>query len=413
MVRNILLTTFFILCSATYCFAQISSEEIISGDKTVILFKASKYTIDPSYAMNKGALNRLDSLIGRLNRQLIDTLYIVSCTSPDGSKGFNNRLAKHRSTSITNYLKRKYPTMDFSKIVISEKTYLWNELVDRIKKDSACTYQIEIEKIAEYASGSQQFTQILKKVDQGKCYKYISDNYLIFLRNATAFHKNEWPKGELNALLAPPHLEQTPTITDILPIRPIQPSSYRWKYPIALKTNLLLDAVTAVNIEIEVPISRRWSVNAGYYFPWWYLKKDKVALHILYGYIEGRYWLGKKVRRSYFYDSLNGDRNPLQGWYAGVYFGKGIYDLLWKTEGVKGDIQWSAGVSVGYVRPIGKHLALEFGTSIGYLDTDYKRFVPKGECLLWKSDESAKWLGITQAKVSLVWRIGFKHKIRR
>jgi len=372
------------------------------------LFKTSKYSIDRVYANNNEALNKLDTFICRLNAQLIDTLYILTSTSPEGSISFNKRLAKRRSEAIVAYLKTKYSHIDFNKIVISEKTHLWNELVNQIKNDSSCAYKIEIGKIAECATTSNQFEHLLKKVDQGNCFKYIAQNYLYSLRNATAYHNNKEQNIKLHSLIIPPLYRDTDSSGNLRSSYMPRQNSYTWKYPLALKTNLLFDALTALNIELEVPLTKRWSINAGYYFPWWYLKKDKIALHILYGYIEGRYWFNNKVEHSYCYHSLNGEKNSLKGWYGGFYIGKGIYDLMWKSEGVKGDIRWSGGLSFGYVHPISKHFALEFGASIGYVDTDYKRFTPKGECLLWKSDESVKWIGITQAKISLVWRLGFK-----
>lgn len=412
MTRRYLFIISIILCSAVYSFAQINSEEKIFRDKTVILFKTSQYSIDPTYANNKEALKRLDSLVWKLNRQQIDTLYILSCTSPDGNIDLNKQLAEQRANSIAKYLRKKHSKANFSRIIISRKNYLWDEMTRQIKKDTVFNYKTEIENISENTSNSNQFANMLKKVDQGRCYQYIVDNYLAFFRNATAYHKNEEPKIELHSFIDSQIAKYTDATSNSLLNVPAKQSFYRWKYPFALKTNLLLDALTAVNIEMEMPITRKWSVNVGCYFPWWYLKKDKITLHLLYGYVEGRYWLGNKIRHSYYYHSLKGETNPLQGWYGGVYVGKGIYDLLWKTEGVKGDIKWSAGLSFGYVRPLNQHFALEFGTNIGYIDTDYKRFVPKGECLYWKSDESVKWFGITQAKVSLVWRLGFKQKYK-
>lgn len=48
------------------------------------------------------------------------------------------------------------------------------------------------------------------------------------------------------------------------------------------------------NVEIEVPIGKRWSVNGEYMFPWWLLDGDKYSLQILTGGLEGRYWLGSR-----------------------------------------------------------------------------------------------------------------------
>jgi hypothetical protein len=40
------------------------------------------------------------------------------------------------------------------------------------------------------------------------------------------------------------------------------------KTHIALKSNVLFDAVSAINVELEVPIDKSWSVAGKYIFPW-------------------------------------------------------------------------------------------------------------------------------------------------
>ena len=49
----------------------------------------------------------------------------------------------------------------------------------------------------------------------------------------------------------------------------------------ALKTNLLFDVAMMPNIEIEVPIGKRWSINGEYMFPWWLFDGDKYSMPIL------------------------------------------------------------------------------------------------------------------------------------
>ena len=79
------------------------------------------------------------------------------------------------------------------------------------------------------------------------------------------------------------------------------------------------------NVEIEVPIGKRWSVNGEYMFPWWLLDGDKYSLQILTGGLEGRYWLGSRKNRM--------NREVLTGHFLGLYAGGGKYDLQWKENG--------------------------------------------------------------------------------
>ena len=95
----------------------------------------------------------------------------------------------------------------------------------------------------------------------------------------------------------------------------------------ALKTNLLFDAITALNVEVEVPIKTHWSIAGEWIFPWWLHTKNKPnkkpsRLEILCGTLEARYWFG------------NRDERPvLNGWFVGLFSGAGLYDLQWKAKG--------------------------------------------------------------------------------
>lgn len=46
---------------------------------------------------------------------------------------------------------------------------------------------------------------------------------------------------------------------------------------LALKNNLLYDLALAPNIEIEIPVGKRWSVNLEYKSPWWSAVAKKSA----------------------------------------------------------------------------------------------------------------------------------------
>ena len=79
-----------------------------------------------------------------------------------------------------------------------------------------------------------------------------------------------------------------------------------------VKTNLLFDVVSVINVELEVPIGSRWSVAGEYIFPWWLLKKKQNCLQLINGNVEGRYWFGNP-----------GEYYLMTGWFAGIYAGGG------------------------------------------------------------------------------------------
>ena len=169
----------------------------------------------------------------------------------------------------------------------------------------------------------------------------------------------------------------------------------------AVKTNLLFDAALMPNIELEVPIGKRWSLNGEYMFPWWLINDDRYCLQILMGGLEIRYRPGKRS-----------GRDVLTGHFIGLYAGGGKYDLQWDKNGYQGEFFIAAGVSYGYAHSIARNLRLEYNIGIGMLRTDYRHYHSRDNhrTLLWQENGEYTWLGPTKLKISLVWLITGKNK---
>lgn len=179
--------------------------------------------------------------------------------------------------------------------------------------------------------------------------------------------------------------------------------------PFALKTNLLFDLASALNVEIEFPIRERFSVAADWVFPWWTQDNGRAdskrsRLQLLNGNLEGRYWFGNREKK-----------RLLNGWFAGLYAGGGLYDVEWKGKGVQGEFFIAAGVSGGFAHKISRHLSLEYALGVGVMRTDYRTYEAHF-CLddTWYPIRQKRgrytWIGPTRAKVSLVWLINDHRK---
>ncbi len=167
----------------------------------------------------------------------------------------------------------------------------------------------------------------------------------------------------------------------------------------ALKTNLLFDAITAVNLEIEVPIGSRYSVAAEWIFPWWLTDSRQRCFELLCGTVEGRYWLGKQRT----------EEDQLLGWAVGLYAGCGYYDLEWDGKGRQGENVIAGGVSGSYAHLIGEHLRLEYSLGLGMLTTKYRKYEAEkcdNEWILLRTERGrTNWFGPTRARISLVWML--------
>lgn len=207
-----------------------------------------------------------------------------------------------------------------------------------------------------------------------------------------------------------PHTIETDTLTFLQSGKTMYPqrnpvaASCRRRPLLALKTNLLFDAALMPNVEIEVPVGKRWSVNGEYAFPWWQFDRGKYCMQVLMGGLEGRYWLGSRKSRE--------DREVLTGHFLGLYAGGGKYDLQWGEKGYQGEFFIAAGVSYGWATRIARHLHLEFSIGIGLLRTDYRHYHARDnyQTLLWQENGKYTWFGPTKAKISLVWLLNRRVK---
>lgn len=181
---------------------------------------------------------------------------------------------------------------------------------------------------------------------------------------------------------------------------------------LVLKTNLLYDVASVINLEVEVPISKRWSVLGEYVFPWWLAEKKQLCLQIINANLEGRYWFGPRL--SIYYPQLT-------GWFAGVYGGGGYYDVKLSDKGYQGEFYASAGLTGGFAHTLGgrNNLRMEYSLGAGYFKTKYSEYnsifgSDDKWHLITKKDGNYSWIGPTRLKVSLVWLINHHaHTVKR
>lgn len=163
------------------------------------------------------------------------------------------------------------------------------------------------------------------------------------------------------------------------------------KSVLAVKTNLLYDAALSPSLETEYRFAPHWSVNAEYSIAWWSRKSDHKYYHLQQLSPEVRYW-------------LNSD-NMWKGHYFGAFAGAGLYDLENGAEGYQGEFLM-AGLSYGYMFPIGKSLSLEAGLGLGWLYTIYDEYIPYEGHYVYMQKVRTSYLGPVKAKLAIVWHLG-------
>lgn len=170
----------------------------------------------------------------------------------------------------------------------------------------------------------------------------------------------------------------------------------------AVKTNLAYWAAVAANLEVEFYFAQRWSAAVeGVYTNWnMNLYKKHYAVNEISP--EVRYWFGRRT-------------GQYRGLYLGVYGHVGQFDYMFKNEetGNTGDY-YGAGISFGAYLPFTRHFGMELGLRGGWVHAgDYDRYYYEAPYYMWKSSHTANYIGLTGAKVSLVYRFGLGEKGRK
>lgn len=385
------------------------------------------------YRVNLQALDRLDSVL--TNDKIIsnlDSIVIRALASPDGGTDFNRRLASRRSASIKSYINWKHPHIDRAKIKLYSRVALWSDLIDEIEQDSSFPFKRSA--IEAISSGSSPATieWRLRNLGSGEVFSYLVKHYLWHYISGIAvvyyvghietpftlhdriedvvevIEESREPAGEVDEV-APKPLSQIDN-TSREALEPILSAHYT--RPFALKTNLLYDAGTMLNIEIEVPISKRFSLAGEWIFPWWLWEKRQHALQVHAGNLEVRYWIKPDMSKQK--EQLK-QHNPLTGWFIGIYGQGGYYDLEWDKKGYQGEF-FSTGLTGGYVLPLSKALMMEFSLAVGYMQTGYRHYFARYSGLddAWhlirEHNGIHRWVGPTKAKISLMWYPHFKSR---
>lgn len=403
-------------CSTSHV-AWSQGQDTIPTKQPVFYFRTDQSMLLKEYRDNTQTLEQLRQLFADPERvAAIDSVLVVGTTSPDGNESYNDSLALKRAQEVRMVIHWKHPEVDRNKIWIHSLAIDWEAITSLIEADKLLFAGEKAQILALVRSNlsNDEKQRLLMQINQGSTWRQIVDRHLWKLKRGTVRVAFRTASSANFAL--PDATAYNAAIYKEAPILPAtvrqsnsrqseampQPPDDEYCYTplFAVKTNLLFDAATLFNIELEVPIGRRWSVAAEWIFPWWLWEQHQHCLQLLSGTIEGRYWLGNRWCKP-----------PLTGWFAGVYTSGGLYDLEWNGKGYQGEFFVAAGVSGGYAHPIGKHLRMEYALGVGYMQTDYRRYqagaTAEGEWGLYKREAGRyTWVGPTRAKVSLVWMIG-------
>lgn len=398
----------------------------------IVYYSLNETFIRPGYMNNAENLKVIHSILSKpenRDKQLV----LEGAASPEGPVAINNRLGISRAQNLADWVIGQFPDLE-GRIVIRSKGEDWEGLRVQVENCNALSAS-EKEEILSIIDSNDTPAKKEENLKALGSYSTVEKECLPWIRYAKfgGFEKAQpvtvpdtKPAADTTATLPLtdtvttqatdttamlPQVDtigaksvqdtlRTPVTGGIAPIQQPVAQKRGSNTIFALKTNLLYDAVSALNVEVEVPIGERFSIMAEDVFPWWETGNKYCFQYWEMG-VEGRFW---------FKPWKNVGTEKLRGFFVGPYVMSAKYDFQWdKSVNYQGEM-WSVGVSAGYSMPIGKRKRtnLEFSLSLGYMQSPYRHYLPTDDYSKLIHDPALDgtfynyFLYPTKAKVSLV-----------
>lgn len=405
------------------------------SDSARIYYRQGYRNVDPNYRNNRTELGRIIRLLREeYEAQRLEGVEIRSWASPDGVTSFNEMLSKRRADSLKVYLVRHAAIPD-SIISVSGEGIAW-EMLREMVAASNMLHKEEVVEILDhtpvwiYDSAGHIIDgrkKQLMDLHGGRPYNYMLEHFFPNLRTSLSVicHRKATPaveeveseptktttvpepaEGEENEELIPAQDIDTTDIPSHQPVaeQTTAPQRLASTERLAIKTNLLYDAILMPSLEVEYRINNRWSVNLEGEVAWWSNDNKHKFYQIATISPEGRWWFGQKKS------------SPWHGHYIGLFGGFSWYDLENKARGYQGEAEM-VGISYGYMFPIGKRLSLEAGIGVGYMHSKYEEYLPVPYVggthhYVYQQTNRLNYFGPLKLKLNLVWRLWDANKTK-
>lgn len=386
-----------------------------------LYYRLNDISISEDYLDNRSCIDYVLSQFEYSPR--IDSIIIYSYTSPEGPYARNAWLSGRRAEAARDFLVRSIPegsSLNPDNILIHTVPEYWDGLRESVEEDyDGPDRQAALEIIDSDLPDDRKEAK-LKRLSSGKTWRLFVEKYMPRLRRAE--WKCVWVEEKHPDFQKIPDIGTTPSDTLLQPFVPLEPEivmhrRQQWRTAVALKTNMLSDAVTALNFSVEVPVNKHFSVLYQQYCPWWNIG-NRYALQILSFGGEARWWFLPRPKEWYHPDVRCGkyrQRDALTGHFLGLYGMGGKFDIqAGRNVGCYQNYFWSAGLTYGYSMPVSRSLNIEFSLSAGYACIDYTHYVPADDWSVLYRDDSKigrlHYFGPTKAEISLVIPIRAKIK---
>ena len=359
-LAHILTTLLFLTIGTLGSYAQLAVQgEAKSLMGIEVHFRFDKSYFDINYMGNDASLDRFAHVIDSIGEHFIDSVVIVSQSSPEGVYEHNVKLSRRRAATMRSVIEQRHPDLG-SRLRVHPDGESWAQLRELVKNDTRMK-QSTIDKVLSIIDDNSVSIATKKwRMEQLPVYRYLLQTYYPRIRNSVfCIIYYDIPAEVVAIEEALPVVTETQAAT-MLPTYPIHQVQTPREPVLNVRTNLLSDLATVLNVGIEYyPRNSRWTALAEWTFPWWSHDASHHYLQMLNGSLEAR---------RYFRDD-----DTHTGHYLSAYAHGNLYDFsfdaerAWQGEGA------GLGLGYGYVwRPWkNERWKLEAFVRVGYYQSLY------------------------------------------
>lgn len=400
--------------------ASSSSASASSGDfmqEYEIMFRFDRTDVDINYLDNARNIASIRHYLANSHR--VDSITIYSYASPEGSVRHNRELAKGRAEAAKHILLQHSPDSSVlcaDMIRVCPLSENWPGLLKEVQERYHRHDRDRVLRILQNTRISDETRKWrLERLDKGYTWSFLRRIYMPELRVATWVCVYGEIVPPLPVIARRPVQIEAPVGQLVYPVYTPQQTVTRkskastgemdksTRTILGLKTNLLLDAVSALNYTIEVPINEHVSLEYFQTTPWWNNKKNNFCLQFLSFGGQAKWWFLPRTKPA---TENRKQRDALVGHFLGVYGWGGKGDLQLGRKVCEQFDFWSAGLTYGYALPVSKNLNMEFTLSVGYANIPYQHYVPTDDFSLLVRDPdiagTLHYIGPTKVEVNFV-----------
>lgn len=395
-------------------FGGVLSEAREVRDSVKIYFRQGYSVLDMSIRDNAEVLGRIaDSLRWSYTDSLytLKSVEVVGGASPEGTIPLNRRLSEKRANVLFDYLSQ-YGILPDSLTTFTFLGRDWGGLLELVEQDGNVPYREEtiefLRDIISRCEGGEKLADNnvgrLSRFMGGAPYRYMYRELFPEIRASRVYLTYDKTRNPIYLPLAqaPVVLLDTPPGAGVG--RTVEPVPYRRPFYMALKTNMLYDALLVPNASVEFYLGKNWSISGGWMHGWWKSDPAHWYWRMYGGDLSLRRWFGRRA-----------GQKPLSGHHIGIYGSAFTYDFENGGRGYLGGqpggtlldrANFSAGIEYGYSLPVARRLNLDFTVGLGWIGGQYHEYLPIDDCYVWQSTSRMDYFGPTKLEVSLVWLLG-------